>query len=132
MNFIDMIAAFTIATLAGTGVGGGGLFVIYLTLIAGVGQSPAQAINLVFFISAAAAALPYHLRTRKLNLKIIFLCVPLGILGTFLGGILRESLDESMVRSVFGIMLILTGGYSLLKRRHKDSAVLLHEKRKFG
>ena len=105
------------------GQNGGGLFVIYLTLVAGVGQSPAQAINLVFFISAAAAALPYHLRTRKLNLKIIFLCVPLGILGTFLGGILRESLDESMVRSAFGIMLILTGGYSLLKRRKSEKTL---------
>ena len=121
MNLTDMIAAFTIATLAGTGVGGGGLFVIYLTLISGIGQSHAQAINLVFFIAASAAALPYHLKRRRLNLKIILLCTPLGILGTFLGGILRESLDESLVRSAFGIMLILTGSYSLLKRGRTGS-----------
>ena len=121
MHLTDMIAAFTIATLAGTGVGGGGLFVIYLTLISGIGQSHAQAINLVFFIAASAAALPYHLKRRRLNLKIILLCAPLGILGTFLGGILRESLDESLVRSAFGIMLILTGSYSLLKRGRTGS-----------
>ena len=115
MTFADMIAAFTIATLAGTGVGGGGLFVIYLTLVTKMAQSPAQAVNLVFFISASVAALFYHLRHRKLNLKLILLCTFFGIIGTLLGGVLRQSLNESTVRSAFGVMLLITGSYSLLK-----------------
>ena len=115
MTLVDMIAAFTIATLAGTGVGGGGLFVIYLTLVTKMAQSPAQAVNLVFFISASVAALFYHLRHRKLNLKVILLCTAFGIIGTLLGGVLRRSLDEAAVRSAFGVMLIITGSYSLIK-----------------
>lgn len=110
-----MIAAFTIATLAGTGVGGGGFFVIYLTLVTGTAQTSAQAVNLVFFISASVTALFYHLRHRKLNLKVILLCAVFGIIGTFLGSTLRQSLDENTVRSAFGVMLVITGGYSLLK-----------------
>ena len=119
MTLVDMIAAFTIATLAGTGVGGGGLFVIYLTLVGKMAQNPAQAVNLVFFISASITALFYHLRYRKLNPKVILLCTVFGIIGTFLGGTLRLSRDENTVRSAFGVMLVITGGYSLLKGSRK-------------
>lgn len=115
MSLTDMIAAFTVATLAGTGVGGGGLFVIYLTLIGKVPQTTAQAINLIFFISASSAALVYHLKHRRLNLRLIAISIVFGVIGTLLGGILRQRLDESAVRSAFGVMLILTGGYSLFK-----------------
>ena len=56
--FLYSLAAFAVSVLAGTGVGGGGLFILYLVSVLGTPQTDAQAVNLVFFISAAIAALP--------------------------------------------------------------------------
>ena len=82
---IYSLAAFAVSVLAGTGVGGGGLFVIYLTMICGMAQAKAQAVNLVFFISAALAALPYHLTHRKMNTRLILFCTVFAIAGTLIG-----------------------------------------------
>ena len=45
-----LIAAFLSAILSGLGVGSAGIFVLYLTLIAGFPQPEAQALNLLFFL----------------------------------------------------------------------------------
>lgn len=120
MLITDMIAAYLAALLAGTGVGGGGLFVIYLTSVRNLTQSDAQALNLVFFIAASAAALPYHIRRRKVEWRVAFICILLGCVGTLIGGALRESLPENVLRDIFAIMLIIVGCRSLFrKKRHK-------------
>ena len=46
--------------LSGFGVGGGTLLLVYLTAVAGVEQHQAQGINLLYFLPAAAMALPGH------------------------------------------------------------------------
>lgn len=42
MKILDVIVSFLASALAGTGVGGGGLLVIYLTLARGLEQLEAQ------------------------------------------------------------------------------------------
>ena len=58
------IASFLIALLTGMGVGSGGIFVVYLTLLHGVEQLAAQGLNLYFFIFSTAAASIIHLRSK--------------------------------------------------------------------
>ena len=117
MSVLDMAAIFTVAILAGTGVGGGGLLVIYLTMVAGYPQLNAQAVNMVFFIAAAVSALPYHAGRRTINVRAVVVCASFGVVGAFLGGKLREILDPSAVRSLFGAMLIVTGGMVLFRKK---------------
>ncbi len=122
MNIFDMAAALITAILAGTGIGGGGLYVIWLTAVKGLAQSEAQCINLLFFLCAAASALPFHLKNRTLPLKIIVPCAAVGTVGTVLGGMLRNLLDGDTLRTLFGILLILAGIRSfLVKNRQKTT-----------
>lgn len=123
MNVTDMIGALLCAILAGTGVGGGGLFVIYLTVIKNTPQVSAQALNLVFFISAALAALPYHLKRRHVNVKLILICASLGIIGTLLGGVCRQKLPERLLRRLFGGGLILVGLRSFFRKKGGKNAL---------
>ena len=109
MSILDAAAAFVTAVLAGTGIGGGGLYVIWLTSIKGLAQSEAQCINLLFFLCAAVSALPFHLKSRRLPLKYILTCAVLGTVGTLFGGFLRGMTDEGTLRTLFGILLILAG-----------------------
>ena len=119
MRPVDMLAAAITATLAGTGVGGGGLFVIYLTAMGLCSQRDAQALNLVFFISAAVAALPFHLKRHKIPLKRVLLIILLGCVGTLIGGFIRRILPENALRGVFGVMLIATGLTTFMRKKAK-------------
>ena len=113
MNFSDMAVIFSVALLAGTGCGGAGLLVVYLTAVAGMQQSDAQAVNLIFFISAAAAALPYHARHSRINIRAVIICGVSGALGALCGGALREYVSVETVRRVFGAVLAFTGAATL-------------------
>lgn len=120
------LAALGVSVLAGTGVGGGGLFILYLSAVCAVPQANAQAINLVFFICAALAALPYHITHRKMDAKRLLICTVFAIAGTLIGTLVRQRLSEDSIRTVFGVMLVVTGARTLLRKKRLSPS----EKRK--
>lgn len=113
MKILDVIVSFPASALAGTGVGGGGLLVIYLTLARGLGQLAAQGINLSFFISGATAAVPVHIKKRNIDFLAVIFIGAFGIVGAFIGLTLAKSISPSLLRKFFGIFLILCGLKSL-------------------
>lgn len=115
MIIVDIAAAAAIGTLSGMGIGGGGLLVIYLTLVRGVGQLEAQGMNLYFFIFASAAALFVHIAKRKINYALILLTSSVGMLGAYGGSALASVTDPELIRRVFGAMLLVSGGISLFR-----------------
>ena len=115
MVVIDIISAFFMGALSGMGIGGGGLLVIYLTLIRGSDQISAQGINLYFFVFASIAALFVHCRKRRINYKAVLLLSSFGMPVSLLGGLLASVTDPYLLRKFFGIMLILAGGISLFR-----------------
>ncbi len=115
MAFVDMIAAFFMGALSGMGIGGGGLLVIYLTLIRGADQISAQGINLYFFVFASIAALFIHCKKRRINFPLVLLLAAFGMPMSLLGGLLASVTDPYLLRKIFGIMLIVAGGISLFR-----------------
>lgn len=115
MLFYDMIAGFLIGTMTGMGIGGGGLLVIYLTLLRGVSQLAAQSLNLYFFIIASTAALLVHFRRRRIEMSRVIPAVAAGMIFAFLGSRAAGILPEELIRRLFGIMLIVSGALSLLR-----------------
>lgn len=117
---LTVILTFLVAVLSGLGVGSAGLLVTWLTLVEHVPQISAQGINLIFFIFSSGAALAIHVfRTPLLWQTLPFLLIA-GIGGSFLGVALASILPQLLLRRLFGIMLILTGGMGLFSR-HKSS-----------
>ncbi len=109
MIIADIIAAFLIGALSGMGIGGGGLLVIYLTLLRGVDQLSAQGVNLYFFIFASAASLFYHSVKRKINYPAILFCSSVGMLFAYMGSLTASVCDPGLIRKLFGAMLIFAG-----------------------
>lgn len=103
------IASFLVAMLAGMGVGSGGLFIVYLTMLAGMPQLEAQGLNLHFFIFATAAALLLHAGTHPLPFRRLAYVCGVGSIGCALGAILAQNMRGGTLRTVFAIVLILTG-----------------------
>ena len=102
-------ASFLVAMLAGMGVGSGGLFIVYLTVLSGMPQLEAQGLNLHFFIFATAAALLLHARTHPLPFRRLAYVSGVGSIGCVLGAMLAQNMRGGTLRTVFAIVLILTG-----------------------
>lgn len=113
----NFIIPLLIATLSGMGVGGGGLLVIYLSLIGGVGQVEAQGLNLCFFILSAAASTVFNAKKGKIYWKITLVLSASGILFSLLGSFIAGEINSELLRKIFGIMLILGGAISLFSGR---------------
>ena len=104
---------FFISLLVGMGVGGAGLFIIYLTSFLGLAQIEAQGTNLIFFIVSAVSSLIIHLRRRKFYPTQVALIVVFGVLGSFIFSHFSNMIDPDIPRHVLGIILILGGGVSI-------------------
>lgn len=117
MILINVIAGFLIALLAGLGVGGGGLLVIWLTYATDIPQIEAQGINLVFFLAASSASLIYHIKKRKLNYKVLSVLALSGAFGTVFGYAAAAAAPTELLRRFFGGLLILSGAIVLFRKR---------------
>lgn len=118
-HMIDFIVALLASALAGTGVGGGGLLVIYLTLAKQIEQLTAQGINLSFFLAGAVSSLLVHVKKRHINFPLVLLLGLTGAAFSFLGFWLAERVASSLLQKAFGAMLILVGIQTLFKKVEK-------------
>ena len=108
--FFDIAAVAAFSVLAGSGAGGGGLLVVYLTAFRGGDQMGSQLRNLASFVAASCAALPVHLRTRRIDPTLLAVFIAGGVPGTVAGSLMRASLPAGTLSKIFGGMLILGGG----------------------
>jgi len=121
MFFIDLLAGIFIAALAGLGVGGGGILVIYLTIVKNIPQIESQGINLLFFIAAGASSLTIHAKKRKLNLKKMLPAIIFGAIGAVAGSLLANTVDAALVKRFFGGFLLVSGLIELFSKPEKNN-----------
>lgn len=112
-----VIASFVLAALSGMGVGGGGLFVVFLALFSDLPQITIQGINLLFFIFSAGAAVLVHLSKRKIFGRAVLTMITVGILGSLAGSALTGVLPAHLLRRLFGILLVATGMMGIKRDR---------------
>ena len=115
------LVAFLVAVLSGLGVGSAGLLVVFMTTAMQMPQLTAQGLNLLFYLFSAGASLFVHVRRRNLRGKLILLLALSGIAGSYFGASLAPTLDPTLLRRLFGGMLILSGSIILLRREKKAS-----------
>ena len=109
-----IIVSFVIAALMGMGVGGGGLFIIYLTQWSKFDQMSAQGTNLIFFILAGIAALIYHFGKRRIYPMQVLVMASLGMLGSYLLSHLANAIDPHIPKILLGVFLTVTGVYTFI------------------
>ncbi len=112
-----MLSSFPVAALAGTilgflsgiGIGGGSLLILWLTLVLDTPHPQARLLNLLFFIPSALVASLFRWKQGKLPLKQILPAIVTGCLSAFLFSGFSMRIDTSLLRKLFGGLLILTG-----------------------
>lgn len=113
MGWLGQAAAVITGVLAGLGVGGGGLLVIWLTMSGMYDQLTAQGINLVFFLFAGGASLFIHRKSGRISFKtFLFLAIP-GIAGALAGCFIAALWSPALLRKCFGGLMLCAGVISL-------------------
>lgn len=105
--------------LAGFGIGGGSLLMLYLTFFAGFSQTSAAGINLLFFLACAPAALISHAKNRLIDRQAVLGCAPAGCLTAAGAAYLASVIEVSLLRRGFGVLLLIVGLRELFHK--KDS-----------
>ena len=113
---IAALAGAATGVLSGFGVGGGSLLLIYMTSFAGVPQTLAQGVNLLYFLPTAAPALPAHFKNGYVEKKALLSAIAAGLACSALTAWAATALDVEILRKCFGGFLILIGLRELLRK----------------
>lgn len=112
----SVLAGAATGILSGFGIGGGTLLLIYLTSFAGVEQALAQGINLLYFLPAAATALPAHIKNGYIQKRTAIPAICTGLVCTALAAWAATSIDVDLLRKCFGVFLLYVGISELLRK----------------
>lgn len=105
--------------LAGLGVGGGSLLIIWLTLVAETPHNTARAINLMFFIIAAGTVSVFRWKKGYFDIKTILPAVIAGCIAAGLCSWVSICIDQAVLQKFFGVLLLITGLRELFYRPRK-------------
>lgn len=110
-----VVAGIAGGLIGGMGMGGGTLLIPILTLLLSVGQLEAQAINLVVFIPMAIVTLIIHIKNKLVDIKKLLYSLPLAIALAVVGALLVKKIDESILKTTFGVFMLIVGVVFLVK-----------------
>lgn len=102
--------------LAGIGVGGGSLLMLWLTLVLGIEHGQARLMNLLFFLPSALVACLFRWKQGALEVKKILPAILSGCVAAAVGSWLSLRLEMELLKKLFGGLLILTGIRELMYR----------------
>ncbi len=119
-NFpVALLAGVILGYLAGLGVGGGSLLILWLTLILGMPQGIARLINLLFFITAAGSVSIFRFKKGILDFKKLLPAIIAGCVAAGAFAWLGTLMDTGWLRKLFGLLLLFTGLRELFYRPRK-------------
>ena len=119
-----MVTAVLIGTvlgfLAGLGIGGGSLLILWLTFIIEMPHAMARGINLLFFLPAAVLSLFLRRRQGGVSLKKLWPGILSGCLAAALSTFLSAGWEPDLLKKFFGLLLIVAGLRELSYRAPKS------------
>ena len=118
MPFMILIGC-VLGFLAGLGVGGGSLLMLWLTLVLDLDHTVARNINLLFFIPTALIASVFRWKQGSINIRSLLPAIALGCVCSLIFSKISIGIDITIIKKLFGILLLVTGLRELLYRPRK-------------
>lgn len=107
--FWNLLIASALGLLAGMGVGGGSLLLLWLVQIAKIPQEQARIMSLLFYLPAALIATLFR---KQKTAKARYVVLPAILCGCIAAGIitiLSDGWNVDLLKKLLGGLLILTG-----------------------
>lgn len=120
---LETLIGFISGIVSGTGMGGGTILILCLSLFVGIDQKVAQATNLVFFIPTSIAAIYINIKEKKIEWKNAKVVIAWGIIGAVTGALIALKVNVKILKKLFGIFLAVIAiheVYILIKEYKKD------------
>lgn len=105
--------------LAGIGIGGGSLLILWLTIVLEMTPQTARSINLLFFIPSAVIACFFRWKQGTLDIKTILPAVVTGCVCAAVTSWLGTLLNTELLKKLFGGLLLATGLKEILYKPKK-------------
>ena len=116
LEILSYPVAAILGFLAGMGVGGGSLLMLWLTSVMHMEYADARTINLLFFLPTAFISTLFHHRQGSVNLRRILPGIICACIGASLFTTIGNHIDTAILKKLFGGILILTGLRELFYR----------------
>lgn len=100
--------------LAGLGVGGGSLLILWLTLVLQVQYPEAKVLNLLFFLPSAIITCVFRWKQGNLPVKQVLPAIAAGCVAAAICGWIGMRIDTAYIKKIFGVLLLFTGIRELL------------------
>ena len=114
---LDFVIGALTGALAGCGVGGGTLLLLYLTAVLSLPYQQAKGINLLFFAVCAAIALVSHIKNRLVDIKCASVCAFCGIVAAVPAAIFSADIPHDLMKKIFGALFIVAGVREILAKK---------------
>lgn len=118
--FLTVLGAI-LGFLAGIGIGGGTLLILWLTLIMNIPHNIARSINLLFFLPTAVISSFFRWKQGTLELSSVLPAILGGCVSAALFSVLSQNIDISVLKKLFGGLLLIAGIRELLYKPKKQN-----------
>ena len=116
---VPLSIASILGFLAGMGVGGGSLLLLWLTQIVLMPQDQARILNLLFYLPAALASTIFRRKKQGFHKEIMLPALIAGCLAAFCFTILGQHWNIAFLKKALGILLIFIGLREIFYRPRK-------------
>lgn len=110
---LEIMTGLISGIVSGTGMGGGTILILVLSLFLGVEQHTAQASNLIFFVPTAITAIFVAIKEKLIDWKIGITIAISGSLSAVVGAIVSSKMEVENLKKCFGIFLGLIAIYEI-------------------
>lgn len=116
---VTLILGCVFGALAGIGIGGGSLLMLWLTLVLNLPYSDARMLNLLFFIPCAVTATLLRYKEGPIPYKVIWPAIAAGCISSAVFSLIGEHVNPEVIKKVFAILLLIIGIREILyKDKH--------------
>ena len=93
--------------VSGSGMGGGTILILCLSMFMGMDQHKAQATNLVFFVPTSISAILVNLKQKIIRWDVAIPVCITGMIGACVGAFISSKTGVGELKKIFGIFLLL-------------------------
>lgn len=110
---LEIITGLISGIVSGTGMGGGTILILILSLFMGINQHTAQATNLIFFIPTSISAIIVSMKDKQIDWKTGITIGITGIIGAVIGAKISVNMEVNHLKKYFGIFLGIIAIYEI-------------------
>ena len=110
---LELLTGIVSGVVSGTGMGGGTILILILSVFMGIDQHLAQGTNLIFFVPTSISSIFVSSKEKLINWKLGIPVSIFGVLGAIIGAKISTQMDVKNLKKCFGVFLFIIATYEI-------------------